>query len=143
MTGSGVAGRRVLIVEDEALVAMMVEDALTDAGYEVCGVAANAPKAIDLARACKPEVALVDIQLSPGDGRDVARHLIERYGTAIVFATAYHEDLARASLVRAHLCLPKPYNIDDVQPALEAAWRMANGGTLGDLPRNVILVGAR
>ncbi len=77
----------ILIVEDDFLVALDVERQLTWAGYEVCGVAPSEAEALALAEKCRPDLAVVDISLDPGDGRNVARALSQKYGTAILFAT--------------------------------------------------------
>ena len=58
---------RVLIVEDEALVALMIEEILVDAGFVVCGLADTAARALALALAHGPTVALVDVRLAGGE----------------------------------------------------------------------------
>ena len=57
---------RVLIVEDEALVALELEELLLDEGFEVVGSAANAAQAIDLGRRHRPDLALLDLNLADG-----------------------------------------------------------------------------
>ncbi|HLZ84680.1 MAG TPA: hypothetical protein VKQ54_14030, partial [Caulobacteraceae bacterium] len=66
---------RVLIVEDDPFIATDLEGALSAAGCEVCGVAASEGVALEMARATRPAFAVVDVHLSPGDGRVVAREL--------------------------------------------------------------------
>ncbi len=115
----------VLIVEDELLIALDVEQALLHAGYAVCGVASSETEALALADSLRPDLAVVDINLSPGDGRSVARALHEKYKTAVLFATSQCDDLTRR--MGALACLPKPYLADDVPAALKAVLDLSNG----------------
>jgi DNA-binding response OmpR family regulator len=108
---------RVLIVEDEALVALDVEGALSEAGWEVCGVSGSESEALKLAEATRPPFAVVDVRLSPGGGRIVARELSRRFGTAVLLATAHCDDKADLARTGAVACLPKPYRADDVAAA--------------------------
>lgn len=132
---------RVLVVEDEVIVAFVAEETLTRAGFEVCGVVASEQGALDIAARSQPTHALVDIRLAPGDGRVVARELRDRYGTAIVFATAYREQACRAIDLPNALCLGKPYEMEAMILALHAARRLADGTTVDDLPWGVTRVG--
>jgi two-component system, response regulator PdtaR len=76
-----------LIVEDEIFVALDLERILTDAGYRVKAIAADAPGALDAAPECS--FALVDVNLRDGaTGPDVARRLSQDYGVKVVFVTA-------------------------------------------------------
>ncbi len=80
-------GADVLIVEDEFLVALELEDILTDAGHTVVGIAPDQAAVHKLERT--PQVALVDLNLRDGpSGPSIARQLAERYGTIIVYVTA-------------------------------------------------------
>ncbi len=77
----------ILIVEDEFLVALQLEDMLTDAGYKVVGIVPDQAAAHMLSE--RPEVALVDLNLRDGpSGPTIARELAERFGTVIVYVTA-------------------------------------------------------
>ena len=61
------SGRTVLIIEDEALIAVNLEFLLEDRGFQVTGWATNSAEAIQLAEASTPSAAVVDIQLRGGD----------------------------------------------------------------------------
>jgi DNA-binding NarL/FixJ family response regulator len=77
---------RVLIVEDEALVAMHLEMLLVDLGHEVCAVAACGRDAIAHASTHRPDVVLVDIRLAVGSsGIVVAREVHARHGLRCIF----------------------------------------------------------
>ncbi len=133
---------RVLIVEDEALVAMDLEDALTQAGYDVCGVASSEAQAMSMADRTHPQFAVVDVNLSPGDGRVVARLLRRRHGTAVLFATGQCDDIRRLDNSGAIACLPKPYRAEMVPQALRILDRISHGDAPGLLPDHMFTLGA-
>ena len=79
---------RVLAVEDEALIADALADALTEGGYEACGVADSEAEALRIAHQTHPDIAVVDVRLAPGRGRIVAGELSDRFNTIVLMATA-------------------------------------------------------
>ncbi|MFC6048765.1 response regulator, partial [Methylobacterium hispanicum] len=80
---------RILVVEDEALIALELECLLDDLGHVTVGVACNSSEAIAVGRATAPDVALVDIHLVDGPtGIEVARALAADPRTTVVFMTA-------------------------------------------------------
>lgn len=80
--------RRVLVVEDEYLVAMLVEDMLEGLGYEVAQVAPTLEAATDAARNASFEVAILDINLNGNHSAPIADILIARR-IPFIFATGY------------------------------------------------------
>lgn len=113
----------VLVVEDEALVALFLEDTLDTLGYTCCGVAASADEAIGLAASQRPDLALVDVGLrGTRDGITVAAELVE-LGVAVVFMTGASdsETRRRAEAVRPQAFLSKPCNESEIARALETA----------------------
>ncbi|MEX2644208.1 MAG: response regulator [Acetobacterales bacterium] len=87
---------RVLIVEDEAIIALDIEDGLTDLGVEVIGTAASAGQAVDLAGAALPDVIMMDVRLQGGrDGVSAALEIFERFGIRCVFLSAYSDEETR------------------------------------------------
>jgi DNA-binding NarL/FixJ family response regulator len=105
---------RILIVEDDFLIAMQTETALTDAGFEVVGTATTAEEAIALATERRPSLAVMDIRLaSARDGIDAAKELFRDFHIRCIFATA-HDDLhtrARAEPYAPLGWLAKPYSM--------------------------------
>lgn len=102
----------VLVVEDDFLVATDVENALTDAGYEVVGVAVSASEAIQLAAQLSPTIAIMDVRLAGGrDGIDVALELFRNHNIRCVFASAHTDAETRARAADASPLgwLAKPY----------------------------------
>jgi len=112
---------RVLVVEDDFLVATEVELALSDAGLEVIGVAASADEAIQLARLHRPALAVMDIRISgQRDGIQAAAELFRELGIRSIFATAHYD---QASLDRAKQANPlgwlhKPYSMSSLVNAV-------------------------
>ena len=131
---------RVLIVEDDPMIALDVEMTLLEAGCEVCGVAASETAAIDLADRTAPNLAVVDIKLSPGDGRSVATHLTRKFGTAVLFASASCDDLHALAVTGAVAYLPKPYKAALIPIALEAVRDIGDGLDPGPLPKGMVAI---
>lgn len=105
---------KILIVEDDYLIAMEAERALLDAGFNVVGIAAAAEEALALARQHNPALAIMDIRLAGRrDGVDAAADLFRELGVHCVFATA-HDDRrvrARAEPFAPLGWLTKPYTM--------------------------------
>lgn len=113
----------VLIVEDEALVALYLEDTLDSLGYQCCGVADCAEEAVSLASQARPTLALVDVGLRGSrDGIAVASDLAE-LGVAVVFLTGSSDSdtRSRAEAVRPRGILSKPCSESDIARALKSA----------------------
>jgi len=136
------AQARVLIVEDDILIALDVEQSLLEAGFDVCGVASSEAEALELAERLRPDMAVVDITLGPGDGRVVARTLSGAYATKVLFATGQCDEVEGLKGTGAIACLPKPYAAHLVPPALAAIERLAAGDTSEALPDHVVSLAA-
>jgi DNA-binding NarL/FixJ family response regulator len=90
---------RVLIVEDEALIAMDLAMLVTELGHDVCATAASAAGAIAQAEAHDPDVVLMDIRLSRGSsGIDAARELYARQALRCIFLSANLDEPTRTAL---------------------------------------------
>jgi CheY-like chemotaxis protein len=107
-------GVRVLIVEDEIVVALFLEDLLTEFGYEVAGVASQLDDA--MARAPDYDVAVLDVHLNGRNVFDFADALAAR-GTPFVFATGYGER-GIPERHRARPVLQKPFQTGDLKQVL-------------------------
>lgn len=113
---TGLSGRRILVVEDEALIAMLVEDALLDAGAHVLGPAATVEEALALFQSGDPEAAVLDINLAGQVSTPVADALAD-HGVPFVVATGY----GAAGLPERHRSVPvlaKPYDPQELVEAL-------------------------
>lgn len=120
----GLKGSGILVVEDDPMVAEILTACLEGMGIPVSGVAAGADEAVRLAESGKPDLVLMDIDLSRGaDGIEAARRIAEGPGTPIIFLTGHTEE---ALLRRAEEVHPYGYLLKPFQPAsLSATVRMA------------------
>ena len=109
------AGRRVLLVEDESLVAMLAEDMLMDLGCDVA-VAMRLNKALDLARSEDFDLAVLDVNLGDARSYPVADLLFER-GTPFLFATGYGQQGLEGTY-RGVPVLQKPYQAAPLEQLL-------------------------
>ncbi|WP_311276834.1 response regulator [Methylobacterium sp. WCS2018Hpa-22] len=125
---SHVPGLRILVVEDEALIALELECLLDDLGYVTVGVAGSSAEAIELGRTTVPDIALVDIHLIDGPtGIDVARTLSSDPRTSVVFMTANDKRIP-ADFAGALGVIAKPYSERAVAGALRYVAALRAGG---------------
>ncbi len=113
------SGRRVLVVEDESRIAMLIRDTLEDIGCEVVGTATRFDDALEKAISLPFDVALLDVNLNGEPSYPIAQALAER-GRAFVFATGYGTSNLPESLHDAPV-LQKPFLRSDLERALRAA----------------------
>jgi CheY-like chemotaxis protein len=119
MAGDALRGRRVLVVEDDALIAMLIEEVLTEWGASVQGPIGDAAAALRAAEESDCDVALLDVHLGRGSSADVARRLCGR-GVPVVFVTGY----GRRGLPEAFGDAPvlgKPFRDEDLVRMVEQA----------------------
>lgn len=108
----------VLIAEDQVLIAMAAELSLEQAGYHVCGIAMTEKGAIDLGCRHQPDLAVVDINLAPGNGAKVARYLKAEFRTGILLLSA-EPNLREIADGIGVLCATKPFQAALLPIALE------------------------
>src|SRR5512142_1604125 len=113
------AGRRVFVVEDEALVMMLLEDSLVDAGCEIAGIASRVDDALAKAAVLSYDVAVLDVNLNGRQTFEVARCIAER-GIPYVFATGYGPASLLADFRHVPI-LQKPFQQHDLETALRQA----------------------
>lgn len=132
---------RILIIEDEALVAMELRFVLEDLGHEVLGVAATAQAARDLVRENDIDLALVDIHLSDGPtGIDLGRELGQDMGVSVLFMTA-NPGMVRNGVAGTIGVLSKPTDEHAVQTAVDYALRRRQGQPVDYAPPGLQLFG--
>lgn len=114
---------KVLVADDEVLVAESVEGMLEDLGHTVVGHASNGRQAVGLAAEMQPDVILMDINMPEMNGLEAARRITETCPIPIVVLTAFEsrELVARASLVGVGAYLTKPPNQFELERALTIA----------------------
>lgn len=117
---------RILIVEDEGVIALEVAQDLRACGYEVVGTAAEGEPAIALAARERPDLVLMDISLKgPIDGVEAACRMREARDLPVVFLTAYGDPstLERAQRAAPYGYLVKPYRFEELRATVETALR--------------------
>ena len=123
---------RILVVEDEAVVALDIRVQLSGHGYEPVGHAVRGEQAIALADTLHPDLILMDIRLGGAmDGIEAARVIRERHATPVVFLTAHAEDetLERARCVEPAGYVIKPFTERELRTVLEMALYKATADT--------------
>jgi len=115
---------RILIVEDEQIVAVDIETQLERLGYRVVGTAASGEEACAKAAELEPDLVLMDVQIEgPTDGIEVARRIRESRPVPVVFLTAFTdvETLQRAKRVEPYGYIVKPFDQRDLEAAIQIA----------------------
>lgn len=117
---------KVLVVEDEFIVAEEIAEILNQNDFEVVGKASNAEQALKLARETNPDIALLDIHIDGEmDGIDAAHKIREPGNTAIIFLSAFDdkEYLERASEVEPAAYIVKPFEARNLIVAIKLAFK--------------------
>lgn len=132
--GAHVAGRRdrarggpalrVLVAEDEAIIALMLSELLEHMGHDVCATVATADAAIAAAAALAPDLMVVDLNLRGSDGM-VAAAFGARHGCATILVSG--ADAALRRLAATHVVLAKPYRQRDLAVAIATAMTRVRG----------------
>jgi len=115
---------RVLIVDDEFIIASSLSLQIEEMGLEVCGTAATAQEAIELAVTCRPDVVLMDVRLRGSeDGVDAALAIHSQVGAKVIFITGSREPATMARIQEDHPAgvLFKPIYGQQLRTAVEAA----------------------
>jgi CheY-like chemotaxis protein len=110
---------KVLIVEDDLMIADLAEETLLDGGYQVCGIARIVADAVALALQHNPDFALLDLRLADGGfGTEIAAKLMPLRKIGVIFVTG---NVAQVKLTSAdgHASLTKPYRSIDLLRSLE------------------------
>lgn len=132
---------RILIIEDEALVAMELRFVLEDLGHEVVATVAAAAAAREIVRETEVDLALVDIHLSDGPtGVALGRELGQELGVSVLFMTA-NPGMVREGVAGTIGVLSKPTDERAVQTAVDYALRRRQGQPVLYAPPELQLFG--
>jgi DNA-binding response OmpR family regulator len=108
---------KVLIVEDELMLADFAEEILVEHGYEISGIARTVTEAIALARRSRPDLVILDLRLADGRlGTEVASQLPPLGRPGILYVTG---NMSQVGLINGDACLAKPYRSADLVRGLE------------------------
>jgi len=131
---------KVLIAEDEALVALDIAHELESAGYDVASQVSTGRAAVDKAVELRPDVVLMDITM-PGelDGIQAAEEITRRVGSPIIFVTAHSDEatLQRAKLTRPSGYVMKPFEPNELRANIEIALHRARTAPIEGEPLEV------
>ncbi|WP_409368940.1 ANTAR domain-containing response regulator [Lysinibacillus sp. 38-6] len=116
--------RKVMIVEDESLIAIDLKFMLEDNGYEVVAQANNGETAIELAYSHKPQLILMDIKMPKLDGLKASKIIEQQLGIPVLFISAYSEKELLLYMKQDNILgyVMKPFSEKNVLPALEVAF---------------------
>jgi signal transduction histidine kinase len=113
---------RILVVEDEAIVALDIQNRLRRLGYQVIGHATAGEEAIELADIYRPNLVLMDIHLRDAmDGIEAAEEIRDRFDIPVIYLTAYTDSgtLNRAKITEPYGYLTKPFNERELHSNIE------------------------
>jgi DNA-directed RNA polymerase specialized sigma24 family protein len=129
---SSVLSGRVMIIEDEAIIAMDLEGIVGDMGHRVTGIARTETDALKLFNDETPDLILSDIQLADGSsGIDAVNGIMENApDVPVIFITAFPERLLTGEGPEPAFLIPKPYQSDQVRSAVSQAMFFSSTETL-------------
>jgi DNA-directed RNA polymerase specialized sigma24 family protein len=132
---SSMLSSRVLIIEDEAIIALHLKQLLIGMGNDVVGVARTASEAIESAQASGPELILADINLADGSsGIDAVDHILQEITVPVIFITAFPEKLLTGERKEPAYVIAKPFNPDDVAATVMQALLVSSEGAVNAEP---------
>ena len=126
-----VAGR-VMIIEDEAIIAMDIQDIVTEIGHQVTGIARTRDEAVALAARIRPDLILADIQLADNSsGIDAVNEILGQFDALpVIFITAFPERLLTGERPEPAFLITKPFSEEQLRSAVSQAMFFASTETL-------------
>ena len=126
-----IAGR-ILIIEDEAIIAMDLESLVSEMGHKITGIARTHQGAVKLGQSERPDLILADIQLADNSsGIDAVNDLLKHFGDLpVIFITAFPERLLTGERPEPAFLITKPYTEDQVRSAVAQAMFFSSTETL-------------
>ena len=113
---------RVLIIEDEPIIAMDIETIVRDLGHDVTGVAVTRDEAVALAMEDRPGLVLADIQLADdSSGIDAVKDILAEFQVPVIFITAFPERLLTGERPEPTFLITKPFQRSTVKAAISQA----------------------
>jgi DNA-binding response OmpR family regulator len=135
---------KILVVEDDVMLADFLEEVLQDIGHNVCAIVGRVDDAVRLIREHRPDIAVLDMQLQGGEcGTDVADRLAatDDLGTMGILYVSGEADRVHRQARFGHACLNKPYSMDTLAIALTIVRQVANGNPWSQpVPRGIEMI---
>lgn len=120
---------KILIIEDELIVAKDIKDVLSGPQWDICGICTRADTAIEQIAARQPDLVLIDVVLrGDKDGTEVGQYLTNRTDIPFVYVTSLSDKPSREKINSTHPWgyVIKPFRSQDVLAAVELAWSNYN-----------------
>ena len=132
----------VLVIEDEAIIAIDIQGIVIDMGHRVTGIARTRTTAVDLASRDRPDLILADIQLADkSSGIDAVKDILEQFDDIpVIFITAFPDRLLTGQRPEPAFLIAKPYTEDQVRSAVSQAMFFSSTETLlaGPAPKRAL-----
>lgn len=122
----------VMIIEDEAIIAMDIESIVSEMGHRITGIARTRDEAVNLGKLDVPDLILADIQLADNSsGIDAVNDLLAEFGQRpVIFITAFPERLLTGDKPEPAFLISKPYSVEQVESAVSQAMFFSSTETL-------------
>jgi len=128
---------RVLVIEDEPIIAMDIKSIVDELGHDCTGIADTRDTAVALAREAPPDLILSDIQLADGSsGIDAVRDILAEISVPVIFITAYPERFLTGERPEPAFLITKPFKRRNVQAAVSQALFFNDATLIEDLPES-------
>ena len=112
----------IMIIEDEPLIAMDIEQLVTELGHKVTGIARTHNEAVELFESSSPKMVLADIQLADGSsGIDAVNDILKTADIPVIFITAFPERLLTGDRPEPAFLITKPFNPEQVKALISQA----------------------
>ncbi|SES05777.1 CheY chemotaxis protein or a CheY-like REC (receiver) domain [Tranquillimonas rosea] len=123
---------KVMIIEDEAIIAMDIHSIVDEMGHTITGIARTRAAAVELGAKDRPDLILADIQLADNSsGIDAVNDLLQQFGDIpVIFITAFPERLLTGDRPEPAFLISKPYSEEQVRSAVSQAMFFASTETL-------------
>lgn len=123
---------KVMVIEDEPLIALDIRNIVADMGHKVTGIARTRDQAVALGQRERPDLILADIQLADNSsGIDAVRQLLDLIGPVpVIFITAFPDRLLTGERPEPAFLIPKPFAPEQVRSAVSQAMFFASTETL-------------
>src|ERR1051325_2448708 len=122
---------KILIVEDDIMIADLLEDSLRSFGYDVCGIASHVAEAASLIQKHRPQMVILDMHLDGELGSDIIESLprADLVNLGVLYVTGLVEHVLRDDHA-GHAVLSKPYGLATLITAIDAVMTIVAGGTV-------------